>query len=575
MLRFAFIAIALLTATASAAVAGPRDELLRVAPSDAALVVVVQNGRDHFRNLSQSPFVKWVPSTAIGKKLLDSLEIKQLRESAAMIFRELDTTPEALIDDVLGDAVAFAYSPALPDQPNSERAVILVRPRKVESLQKLLDRLNALQTKSGELKAIDRKEHAGAAYFQRQKSEGSPEFYCFRGDLFAFSGSEADIKSFIDRDKAAPPVSEKTPELVARMQKLGVADAAGVILINPRPLDAEVKARVASAKPAEKRFLERFAEVWAALDTAAVYLALDTNLEVGVSLRFHPDKLPADAKKWLTGLGTGSRAARLIPKDAMFGVAGHIRAAELIDLVASLAPIEDGKPGVKEWIAQTLGPVVGRDNLPLVLDALGPNWAVWAEPPVKDSFLPTLVAAIEISGEGEARVKAEKSLVQALEFGFLMARVAYNATHPDQIELKEEKDPKSGAVIRSLVNEKGFPPGLRPSFAVVNGYLVLATSSEAIERFEVPAADKQQPGDTTLAVFSGPRTREYLRAHGPKLAKFLSEMGAVGDEKKTREILEALADVLELIDSADVITRPDENGLRIAVRIKPTLPLKK
>ena len=572
MSRFAVTSIALLAASASPAVAGPRDELLRVAPPDAALVIVVQNGREHFRNLSQSPFVKWVPSTAIGKKLLDSAEIKQLRESAAMIFRELDTTPELLIDDVLGDAIAFAYSPAPPDRPNDERAVVLVRPRKPESLQKLLDKVNALQTKSGELRAVNRKEHAGAAYFERQKPEGASEFYCFRGDLFAFSTSESDIKAFIDRDKAAPPASEKTPELVARMQRLGVADAAGVILINPRPLDAEVKARIAAAKPAEKRFLERFAEVWAALDTAAVYLELDANLEVGVSLRFHPDKLPADAKKWLTGLGEGSSAARLIPKDALFGVAGHIRATELIDLLASLAPVEEGKPGVKEWIAQTLGPVVGRDKLPLVLDALGPNWAVWAEASVKNSFLPTLVAAVEISGDGEARVKAE-SAGAALEFGFLMAR-RHNAKHADQIE-RRKRDRPDRLVIKSLVNEKGFPPGLRPSFAIMNGYLVLATSPEAIKQFEVPAADKRQPGDTTLAKFSGTRTREYLQMHGPRLAKFLSEMGTVGDEKKTREMLETLADVLELIDSVEVITRPDENGLRIAVRIKPIMPLKK
>ena len=30
----------------------------------------------------------------------------------AMIFRELDTTPETIIDDVVGDTVAFAFSPA-------------------------------------------------------------------------------------------------------------------------------------------------------------------------------------------------------------------------------------------------------------------------------------------------------------------------------------------------------------------------------------------------------------------------------------------------------------------------------
>src|SRR5262249_10709685 len=153
--------------------------------------------------------------------------------------------------DILGDAVAFAYSPAPADRPNDERAVLLIRPRKSEVLAKLLDKMNELQTKSGELKAVTRKEHGGAAYFERPKAACGSEFYCFRGTPFAFSGSEADIKGVIDRDKAAQP--DKTPELVARMQKLGVADAVAVLLVNPRQLDAEVKATVAAAKPDEKQ----------------------------------------------------------------------------------------------------------------------------------------------------------------------------------------------------------------------------------------------------------------------------------------------------------------------------------
>lgn len=572
-----FLAVLALTLLAVApAIAGPRDELLRVAPNDAAIIVIVQNARDHYHTLAQSPFARWFPSTAIGKKLLESPELAQLRDSAAMIFRELDTAPDALIDDVVGDAVAFAFSPAPSNRPKDEHAVILVRPRKTEALLKLLDKLNALQTKSGELKGVNRKEHAGAAYFERQKSAGASEFYCLRGDLFAFSTTEADIQAVIDRDKAAPLLTARTPELVVRLQQLKVADAVGVILINPRPLDAEVTARAATAKPDEKRFLTRFAEAWSALDAAAVYLKFDAELEVGMSLRFQPGKLPDDLKGWLAGPASGGLSATLLPKNALIGVAGHLRAIELIDLVASLAPVEANKPGVKEWLDLTLGPVVGRDRLPLVLNALGPDWAAWAEPPVKDAFLPTLVAAIEIGGRGEERVKAEKSLVQALEFGFQMLRVAYNSKHTDQIELKEEKNAASGIIIRSLVNETGFPPGFRPSFAVVKGYLVLATAPEAIERFTPTVLDNPViPPHKTLARLSGTAARAYLQTHGEKLAKFLAHVGVAADEQKTRALFDTLAQALELIDSAELITRPDENGLQLAVKVKPARPLKK
>jgi hypothetical protein len=574
MPRFALLAVLALGVSAAPALAGPRDELLRVAPPDAALVVVVQNARDLARDLAGSPFAEWFPTTAIGKKILGSAELKQLTEAGTNIFAGLGTTPQGLLDEVLGDAVAFAYSPGPAGRPGEERAVILVRPRKPEALAGLVERLNELQTKSGEVKSVERREHGGGEYFERRQGGGGAQFYCFRGGVFAFSTSEADVKSVIDRDKVAPPVAKQAPPWVARMNELGVADAAGVILVNPRALDAEVKAQAAAADPSAKRFLEKFAEAWAGLDAAAAYFTLDRHFEVGLALRFKTEKLPPDARKLLAGLREPSAAEYLIPEDTLFGVAGHFRAADLLELVAALAPVEPGKPGVKEWVARTAGSVVGRDNLPLLLDSLGPNWAAWVAPPEKDAFLPTVAAAVEVSGNAETRAKAEAALLKALTFAFQTASFAYNATHTDQIELVEEKDPKSGAVVRSLVNEKGFPPGFRPSFAFQKGYLVLATNPDAIRRFVVPPVPAKQPGYRTLARFSGTGSRAYLREHGDRLAKFLAELGA-GDEPTLKGHVAGVAEVLELIDSADLIVRAEENGLRIAVRVNAAKPLKK
>jgi hypothetical protein len=574
-LLFATFAVALAAPPVTAAA---RDELLRVAPPDAALIVVVQNAREHVRNVNESPFGVWFPTTSIGKQFSDSAGLKLARATVDKILKELGTDTQTLLDDVFGDAIAFAYSPSSPGRTDDERAVILIRPRKREVLQQIVDRLNDVQMKSGEVKSIAKREHGGVEYFERKKGEGSSEFYCFRGEVFAFSTSEADVKAVIDRDKAALPVGEKEPELVGRMRALGIAESLGVILVNPRALDAEVKAKVASAKPEMKRFLEKFAQIWAGLDSAAIYLTLDKSVEVGVSLRFQPEKLPPDARKFLASLRDASTAEALIPKDALFGFAAHGRASEFIELINALAPIEADKTGVKEWLEQKLGPIVdGPDNLKLVLDSLGPNWAAWAEPPVGDSPVPVLVAAIEISGEGESRAKAEESLVQALDAGFLLAQLAYNNSHrhPDQLTLKKERDPKSGAVIKSLVNEKVFPPGFRPSFAIQKGYLVLATSPDTIKRFEPPAPGAPRKKDiTTLAKLNGVQTRTYLKTHGAKLAKFLADVG-VGDEKKLREHIDTLESVLELIDSAEVIARPGEKTLQLAVRINTARPLKK
>src|SRR5437762_14389944 len=90
--------------------AAPRDELLRLAPPDAALVVVVQNAREHIKNLAESPFAAWFPSTQLGKQLLGSADFRKTREAGAMIFGQIGVTPDDVFGDILGDAAAFAFT---------------------------------------------------------------------------------------------------------------------------------------------------------------------------------------------------------------------------------------------------------------------------------------------------------------------------------------------------------------------------------------------------------------------------------------------------------------------------------
>ncbi|MCI0701783.1 MAG: hypothetical protein L0241_11925 [Planctomycetia bacterium] len=569
MLLRSVLVVAFTLALCAPAVAAPRDEALRVAPTNAALVVVVQNLRDHAKNISESPFAAWFPTSALGKQLLTSDALKKALDGATPIFSALGITPADLVQDLIGDAVVFAYTPAPLNDPKGERAVIIVRPGKPETLAKVVDRLNDIQTKSGELKAITKREHAGGTYFERQKPDGPSDFYCFAGSVFAFSSSEADIKAVLERDKNA--AKDKPPELVARMTKLGVADAAAVVLINPRPLDAELKAKVAAAKPDEKLFLTKFAEVWAALDSAALYFALGTNAELGVSLSFQPEKLPPALKGWLSGERAPSALWQSIPDNAMLAVAGRVKANDLIDFLASVVPTEKDKPGVRETIEQTLGPIVGKDKLPLVLDALGPDWGIWITAPEKGATVPVLVGAVRVQGEGQKGEDAAKALVGAIDYGFQTARIAYNATHKDQIELREEKD---GDVVIKWLSGEAFPPGFRPCFALKNGYLLVSTSPEAIKSFRAPAAEPKAGGEVPLVRFNAVATRDYLTTHAPKLAKLLAGVGA-GEEKTLLEQIGGLAAILEPVDKVELLTSGNATGLKVMLRVKIVKPLKK
>jgi hypothetical protein len=64
-----------------------------------------------------------------------------------------------------------------------------------------------------------------------------------------------------------------------------------------------------------------------------------------------------------------------------------------------------------------------------------------------------------------------------------------------------------------------------------------------------------------------------LQTHGAKLAAFIAGLTAA-EESEIRDQIAALADLLELIDSADLIARADDNSLRVALRVTTARPLK-
>lgn len=553
-------ALALALVAAAPAAAAPRDDLLRVAPPDAAVVVLVQNGAAHTKAVLASPFAAWFPSSALGQQVAAGLKLGDAREGVQAALGALGTTPDEILTDVLGDALGFAYSPAPGNDPTAERMVILVRPRNPAALTRLVDRLNELQTRDGELKSVERREHGGAAYHVRRRADGADEFYALRNGVFAFSRSEADVKAALDRDRTEP--TDRPPLLATKLARLGLADAAAVVLVNPRTLDAELAAKTTAADADERAFLSRFGEAWKALDAAAVYVALGEGVEAGVALDFRPGELPPVARAWLTGARTPSVLWAAVPDNALGAVAARFRAAELLDLLRAVLP-EKGRAAVDATLGNTLGPVLGRNRLPRVLEALGPDWVVWAEPPPAGAGpLPVVVGAVRLKGDGDVTRAVER----AVGFGFEAARVAYNAKHADQIEIEDE--PGADGRLVTLTAEKAFPTGVRPSFAVKGGYLVLATSPDAIRRFRPPSdAAPAGNGEAVVARVSGPALRTYLREHREALAR------AVGGDDAARTFDQLVA-LLEPLDRAEIVVRGTDTGMRLSVRVRPVRPLK-
>ena len=114
--------------------ASPRDELLRFVPDDVGFCVVMQDLRVHAAELAASPFIEQLRASPAGAALRASKEIKQLDKVDKYLQKSLGVGWNQLRDDVLGDAVVFAYRPGPPGKPEQEEGLVLLRAATAKSL---------------------------------------------------------------------------------------------------------------------------------------------------------------------------------------------------------------------------------------------------------------------------------------------------------------------------------------------------------------------------------------------------------------------------------------------------------
>ena len=79
-------------------------------PEDVGFCVVVQDLREHNERLTKSPLVKALGKSAIGK----IPELQQVQALDQLFQKQFDIDLGKIRDDVLGDAIVFAYRPGPP-----------------------------------------------------------------------------------------------------------------------------------------------------------------------------------------------------------------------------------------------------------------------------------------------------------------------------------------------------------------------------------------------------------------------------------------------------------------------------
>jgi hypothetical protein len=557
------LAIAFLPAAVVPA-AEPRDELLRLVPDDTAICLVVQGLRDRARTVAESPLAEWVGANA--KTALGSApEIQKIKEVESLFTTFLGITPADLRDDIFGDALVLCYQPGPPGRPDGERGFVMLKARDPAKLAALVEKLNSLQKSSGELTAIDARTHRDQKYHRRAKGDAGGEYYLMADGLFVFAAQEAAIQSVIDRRLDAKTGAGAVAKSVAR---LGVENSFLYCWFNPRRLDGEVKAHVAAAANERDRATRRqFAQIWSAADDLAIYLDADKELEFGFAAAYRADAMPVELKAVLASPPRPSALWSSVPDKALVALAGRASGNELLDAALSFAPAAE-RAAVRKEIEKAIGAVVGKDKLPAILTGVGPDWAVWATAPSKEGQFPGVTAAVRID---TADASVAPAVLKTVQFYVQLLQVQYNRDHDDAIESKVERF--GDADIATYSNATLFPPGYRPSFGLVEGHLVFASSPELVGAFRTAAAPAIGPRTPFLRV-SSDAIREYLEAHGPALAKWVGDRQDRSIDEVAKEF-QTIAEVLKALERGEVFVEGNSSGMKLAVRLKFVKPLSK
>src|SRR5262245_16661108 len=225
--------------------ASPRDELLRLVPDDAGFCVIVRDLREQFDRLAKSPFAAHFAASPLGQALAKSPELQKLAEFDRHLNANLSLSWAQLRDEIVGDAVVLAYTPGPPDRPEKEQGLLLAHARRADLLAGLLERLNEVQKKAGEVTAVEGRTHRGQTYQMRRKAKDVEEFYCIRGRILILSDKEEALTRALDRASSAP--SAEPPALARRMDSLGIGRSLAVCWLNPKAFVPALRRKVASA----------------------------------------------------------------------------------------------------------------------------------------------------------------------------------------------------------------------------------------------------------------------------------------------------------------------------------------
>jgi transcriptional regulator of met regulon len=560
--RISLVALLASAVLSSAAAAAPRDELLRLVPDDVAFCLTVQDLRGHAEALAASPFAEAFRKSAFGAALKESDELKKLRLFDAELQRQVGLGTAGIADKLLGDAFVLAYRGNPPGKMHEDQGLFLLRARDAQMLTDFVARLTRAQKESGELQELDERRHAGATYFRRAERKGE-NFYYINGPVLAFTAQERLLREVIERDRRA---SAGEPAIVQQLRALGVDRMLASVWINPRAFDAEMERNCEKAEGADKIVQATVRRYWKALDSAALALSLEKDARLMLAVRARTAELPPAAQRFLAEAARLPRLWDHFPEDALLAVAGRVDVAALLEMLGDFQTAE-ARASLSESLERGLGGPSGKDYLRELLPAIGPDvgLCLLAPPSSEKCPLPQAILAMRVHSEGGA----DEALLATVDF---YARLAVLLQHGPGKSLSLKSIRQGKTEVKYLAGEGVFPSGVQPAYALKEGYLVFASSPEALGRF-VAKGTAHEAGARPLLRISARALHHYLKERLDALAPLVAEQNKMPKEEAARR-LETLRNVTELLDRIEIGQATQSGTLTFTMKLRPASPLK-
>lgn len=479
----------------------PSDELLKLVPADAGLIVTVDRLREQSRAILDSQLFEDVRGLPVFQAWLGAEKVRDFERSRGQIEGFLETSFGEVRDEILGDAVVLALRlPADKADPAEARGLLVLKARDPKLLERLVGLVNSTQQQNGEIADLSEQRRGSTVYLTRTFHPGDdhmPEsFVIFPDGTFAFSNAESLIHEVIDRKtKAGTPMQGSVadrPSFRSTAARLP-AGAAARLFVEPS-LPRRLLGRLPAPNSDEDRGFRTFIERYVGgLDYVGAALVIrDQEIKIQAVQAFQPDRFRELAGTWLSNQDSNRPGSRLltVPTSTLALMTLNINFPSLYRTLTDLVPAAD-RPRIAKLETLAEGLLLGLDVRRRVVPALGPRVVAYIEPPdfsnAKDDAatgrfpFPTIVAA-EIDEEAVRHLGTERSPTVAAALDNALKTVFA------ALSLDEKRVPASGhievheldgATVTSLSTPYPF------AYAVDHAgrRLVLGNSPEAVTRY--------------------------------------------------------------------------------------------